>query len=204
MRKPLEINPESGKRLKQAIKHAKTTQSNLASATYTSQQTISKIINGAAPLTLDKAQIFAQFLNVRWQYLACQDAFMTDRDRFRTMVGITSDIQTACYTLIAALGYEIVSMKELDDGSHVSMHRPYKDIRIRSGAPEDEIISLVDVTPEVRIYQIKGPDGHIAEVEDQEFIRLWQDIESFVRFKCEAHFERPYLGRYSHRKDRGF
>lgn len=204
MRKAHEINPECGKRLKEAIKYAKITQTTLAEDVYMTQQTISKIINGKAPLTLDNAQRFANRLGVRWQYLVCQDGFMTNAHRHKEVISLTVDIKEACFALVSALGYEIISTEQQPDGSLAPMHRPYKDIRIRTDATEEEILSFARVTTPVRNYHIKSPDGRIGNIEGDDFTKLWQDIEDYVRFKCESHFKKHRIDRYSQRKDRGF
>lgn len=204
MKKAQPINPECGTRLKSAIKYAKITQNTLAEDTFVSQQTISKIVNGKAPLTLENAHLFAKRLGVRWQYLACQDGFMTDTERRKQIISLNVDIKEECFALISALGYEIIDMEEKSDGSRESMHRPYKDIRINVDASEDEILSIARVTTPVRVYRIKSPDGRIGEIEWDDFIKLWHDIEDYTRFKCETHFERYRFERYANRKDRGF
>ena len=54
-RPEIKINAESGKRLKMLLNQTGTTQIELAKKIHMSQQTISKIINGHANLTLDNA-----------------------------------------------------------------------------------------------------------------------------------------------------
>jgi len=204
VRKKSDIKDEQGKRLKAALQHAKMTQAELSEKCYISQQSISKIVNNKAPLTIENAHSFSQVLGVRYQYLLSMDGFMTEADRHRTLIDLTVQIKNECFSLVSALGYTIIDMEESDDGSRNSMHRPYKCIKVRDGASDDEILRTADVTPCVRIFKIKSPDGRIAQIEQDDYMKMWQNIEDYARFQCEKQFERYYLDRYKTRKDVGF
>ena len=204
MKRKNEIKDNQGLRLKTALKYAQMTQAELSQKSYISQQSISKIVNNKAPLTVENAHAFAQILGVRYQYLLSIDGFITEKEKWKTKIDLTVKIKSECFALVAALGYTIIDMEENEDGTLSSMHRPNKIISIRDNAPEDEILSIARVSPCVRVYKIKSPDGRIAQIEDTEFLRLWQNIEEYARFQCEKQFECNYLGRYNERKDAGF
>lgn len=204
MKRKTDIKSDQGIRLKTALKYAKMTQAELSNQCFISQQSISKIVNNKVPLTVENAHAFAEKLGVRYQYLLSIDGFMTENDKWKQRINLTVKIQSECLALVTALGYTIIDMEENEDGSFSSMHRPNKKITIRDNASDDEILRIADVSPCVRIYKIKSPDGRIAQIEDDEFLRIWQNIEDYARFQCEKHFERNYLDRYNNRKDAGF
>ena len=199
-----DIKDDQGLRLKAALKYAKMTQSELSKECYISQQSISKIANNKAPLTVENAHAFANILGVRYQYLLSIDGFMTEKEKWQKKINLTAKIKSECLALVTALGYTIIDMQENEDGTLSSMHRPNKIIHIRDNAPEDEILSIARMSPCVRVYKIKSPDGRIAQIEEDEFLRLWQNIEEYAQFQCEKQFECNYLGRYNKRKDAGF
>jgi len=112
VRKKSDIKDEQGKRLKAALQHAKMTQAELSEKCYISQQSISKIVNNKAPLTIENAHSFSQVLGVRYQYLLSMDGFMTEADRHRTLIDLTVQIKNECFSLVSALGYTIIDMEE--------------------------------------------------------------------------------------------
>lgn len=72
-----ELNKECGKRLKQCLKEQNISQKDLSVKSNYTQQYISSIIVGKRNLSLESARRFSRILNVREEYLLCEDNFKT-------------------------------------------------------------------------------------------------------------------------------
>lgn len=82
-RKPTEINPECGKRLKSLIESSDMTATELARRVHCSQQHISRIINGRCPLKPDFAALIAKEFpgtNVAWLLGVSNHQTMTEEN----------------------------------------------------------------------------------------------------------------------------
>lgn len=188
--KKQEIKPEQGKRLKLCLQYANQTQIQLAEKTFISQQTISKIINGKAPLSLDNAVRFSRALDVRLEYLLLEDDDMTILEKSGKWYTSWFDQRTACLSLISSLGFTVIDMQENADGTKESMHRRFKHVTINEDEHPDRILEIVGNEPPVRIFKIKTPKGGIAIFEQQEFENLLKDIQDYARFQCERPLRR--------------
>ena len=80
MKKDLDLNKKRGQRLKECREAARMTQENLAEITDYSVQTVSYIENGKRGMSKESAYTFAKYLNVRMEYLLCDDDFKTVED----------------------------------------------------------------------------------------------------------------------------
>lgn len=74
------INPVSGIRIKEQIRARHLKQCDLAKEINISQKHLSNIISGRKALTLENAQILAEKLGVRYEYLLGTDNFPTEED----------------------------------------------------------------------------------------------------------------------------
>ncbi len=109
-RKPVKINPKSGERLNQWLKHIKMTQLALAEKTGYSQQLISGIITGKKNLTFDAAKLISEKTQgkeivggvekVRPEWLMCLDDYMTHQEMIHSKETIIDNAIHAVDTLI--------------------------------------------------------------------------------------------------------
>lgn len=188
--KKQEIKPGQGKRLKDCIKYANTTQEKLADLIFTTPQTISKIANEKSPLSLDNAVRISRALKVRLEYLLLEDDYMTETEKIHEYTKQDLGRKNSCQSLIESLGYTVITMKENPDGSSESMHRPFKRLTINDNDSSEQIIQRAESSYPVRIFVLKAPDGRSVYVEQEEYMRIIQDIEDYAIMKCEKPFHR--------------
>lgn len=110
-----EINPKCAERLKEMCKMLNTTQTAISEKTYISQNTLSKIAQGKAPMTYNVAcAITQQYPSIRLEWLMGVDDFKSEHEK-----GINEFIQwgeentsrrNAVKTLALLSGYEIVDL----------------------------------------------------------------------------------------------
>jgi len=193
--KKQEIKPGQGKRLKECIKYANTTQEKLAELVFTTPQTISKIANERSPLSLDNAVRISRALKVRLEYLLLEDDYMTEAEKIHEYT--TQDIarKNGCHSLIESLGYSVITMRENPDGSSESMHRPFKRLTINDNDTPQQILQRAEMAYPVRIYALKAPDGRSVYIEQDEYMRIIQEIEDYAVMKCEKQFHQFERGR---------
>lgn len=75
MKSKTEINPECGLRLKEVLNQKKISQLELSKLSSFTPQYISYIIQGLRPMTVSAANAFAKALNIRQEYLLCEDNY---------------------------------------------------------------------------------------------------------------------------------
>lgn len=75
MKSKTEINPECGLRLKEVLNQKKISQLELSKLSNFTPQYISCIIRGLRPMTVSAANVFAKTLNIRQEYLMCEDNY---------------------------------------------------------------------------------------------------------------------------------
>ena len=75
MKSKTEINPECGLRLKEVLGQKKISQLELSKLSGFTPQYISYIIQGLRPMTVSAANAFSKALNIRQEYLLCEDNY---------------------------------------------------------------------------------------------------------------------------------
>ncbi len=75
MKSKTEINPECGLRLKEVLSQKKISQPELSKLSGFTPQYISYIIQGLRPMTVSAANAFSKALNIRQEYLLCEDTY---------------------------------------------------------------------------------------------------------------------------------
>lgn len=75
MKSKTEINPECGLRLKEVLSQKKISQLELSKLSGFTPQYISYIIQGFRPMTVSAANAFSKALNIRQEYLLCEDTY---------------------------------------------------------------------------------------------------------------------------------
>lgn len=183
---------EQGKRLERCLERANMKQCVLAEKAYYSSGYISELKRGAKGITSDNADRFAPILGVRREYLLLQDDYMTFEDMISGMIGKREEIDAASFGLLDALGYRFGDVMQQPDGSHKSMHRPYSRITINKQIDEyshddtdAEILEKAHDAPPVRYYVVTAPDGERFQVEQEDFMRIIDDISDFARFRIQ-------------------
>lgn len=101
------LKQEYGKRLKECITAVKMTQSQVAKESGFTQQYISNIIRGLKPMTVTAARTLSKVLNVREEYLLCEDNYRTDREIFTTSANLHQESRNITTKLLNMAGYKI-------------------------------------------------------------------------------------------------
>lgn len=104
-KKKSNINQEQGIRLSNARKRRNVTQEKLAELSNYSVQTISGIENGTRRMTLESANIFAEALVIRAEYLNGKDDFMEYSELYAYKQDKSYKEIDALETLINSFGY---------------------------------------------------------------------------------------------------
>lgn len=183
-----EIKPGQGKRLRECIRYANTTQEKLAEAIFTTPQTISKIVNEKCPLSNENAVRISRTLKVRLEYLLLEDDYMTSDELIHECSNQRYGRVNSCQSLIESLGYSFITLKENADGSKESMHRPIKKLVINDDDTPSQIIEKAAISYPVRVYIMEASDGRSVYVEQDEYFQLLRDIEDYTHMKCEKIF----------------
>lgn len=183
------IKPEQGKRLKNCLKRMGKTGIWLAENAFLSQQYISRIINGKAPLSAENVDRFSKLLNVRPEYLLLESDYMTEEDRITAICGNNIEIETACINLIELLGYKIIDTEKNSDGNYVSIHRDYKKINVLMDDTPERILHKVDNTPPIRVYIFKNPLGQKKYIEQDKLYQIIKSISDYANLQCETIFK---------------
>ncbi len=104
-KKKADINLKQGLRLSKVRKSRNITQERLAELSDYSVQTISGIENGSRRMTLESATIFSKVLNIRKEYLMCEDDFETVSKIFISKYKKDCKLRDAFHTLMTSCGY---------------------------------------------------------------------------------------------------
>ena len=91
MKSKAEINPECGLRLKEVLGQKKLSQLELSKLSGFTPQYISYIIQGLRPMTVSAANTFAKALNIRQEYLLCEDNY---KNKFSLAEGLKIQTKT--------------------------------------------------------------------------------------------------------------
>lgn len=132
------LNPNCGIRLRECREAAGMTQKQLADEIHTTYQSISNIERGERRLTVDNARAAAKVLNVRMEYLLCEDDIRTSLDSRLSFVKETKDLCIAL-NIIAVLTDGVTT----SDGDFIiKMSKDNKDSYIQCSY--EEISTLVE------------------------------------------------------------
>lgn len=111
-RKKIEINQKMSARLIELLDDCKTTQKSIAAKAGISENQISRIRKGTAPMSHAIATLIAnQYPPIRWQWLMGLDDYKTEEDKmvseFRQFKNENDNRQTAVRILAQLAGFEI-------------------------------------------------------------------------------------------------
>lgn len=94
------INPERGKRLKRLLKEENLSQGKLSEKIHISQQYISQVVTGKAPLTdhiaYDTAKLFPE-KNLLYKWLICEEEFESSLEKLYSELAKAGEEEAALY-----------------------------------------------------------------------------------------------------------
>jgi len=178
-----ELNSEQGKRLKSCIKEKQLTQTEFANITGYTKQYISNICVGKKNLSLESARTFSKILNVREEYLLCEDDIKTEKelekmwhDKFDLSDNLALHLlELAGYTLICDF---IENWKDLDlDNFSYTPHSPHDDITNHLPL---HLLKKVKYTTE-----IMAPNGKIFYCDTQDLSLLGYELIEYIHFRMK-------------------
>jgi transcriptional regulator with XRE-family HTH domain len=172
------INKKCGERVLEYRKKCHLTQAALAKLIFRSVQNISQIENGHLPLSLENAHRLGKILNVRPQYLLCEDNFASKagiyerhREQSRVENCISDAITENNYLAMAICGDEV-----LLEGNEIAEIEDYMDC-------EDILKPLYNIDR----YIIATPTDNYVECSEKEYKELIAEIFDYIGFRLK-HF----------------
>lgn len=195
---------ESGDRLRKCLLHAGMKQKDLVlemkrrhheydpDTNVISPAFVSDMVRGVKGIPAHHIDEIADILHVRREYLQLKSDYMTEDERIHDICSKRSEADSLCFSLLAALGYQIQDTELQPDGSYSSMHRPYCQITINKKIDDfsrddtdAEILEKAHAASPIRIYKITTPDGKRIQVKQTELQNIVKAIQSFARFQID-------------------
>ena len=161
-----EVNPKSANRLKQLYAEQNITQTWLSEKTGISQNTLSRIANGKAPLSHRIASYIVElFPDIRAEWLMGDDDFQTEMDKLKDSIGNLHNIYGLITQLIALHGY---TFEEVDLSN-------YSDF-------EKSIYGEIAV-------DLKNSKGKVHRISHKRWRRIIGEIDRFIEFEFFPFFK---------------
>lgn len=188
-----ELNPEHGKRLKECLSDKKMYQKELAQKSGYTNQYISYIVTGKKNMSMESAEIFANILEVRKEYLLCKDNFKTAAHKRKDTFEKIDEINDIALLLIKLYGgiSVIDSIVETDDGEKYRSENTAKII-----APENLLVGykleFCGIPKTVKNIKLRVElNGVQKEIPNDMLYYLQKDISEYIEFKCNK-FEKNF------------
>ena len=154
---------------------------------------VSDMVRGKKGIPARHIDDIADILHVRREYLQLKSDYMTENERIHDICSKRSEADSLCFSLLAALGYQIQDTELQPDGSYSSMHRPYCQITVNKKIDDfsrddtdAEILEKAHAASPIRIYKIITPDGKHIQVKQTELQNIVKAIQSFTCFQIES------------------
>lgn len=190
-----ELNPEQGKRLRECLKNKRMSQKELSEKSGYTPQHINNIIGGTRNMSQESAEIFANILEVRKEYLLCKDDFKNFNSIAKYVFNQLDNSNEAVVTLLGFAGLHITeSIIECESG----------DSFTAQGIPKI-CISQKDTLLNGETWEICGESqipksmnmcveisGIKKEIPQEILYSLYMDIIDYIRFKCNQ-FKEDYF-----------
>lgn len=170
-----EINPKSAERLKELCKRFNTTQTAISEKAYISQNTLSKIAQGKAPMTYTVASAIASnFPSVSVEWLMGNDDYMNFVEEgislISTVATESKERGKAVRTLIRLAGYEIGN---IDDTPNSSKEKKIESIKyyLEHGIPIRKNEQIIAHIPAEKFRLIELDIQELAELRIKSYLR---------------------------------
>ncbi|EXG86236.1 putative transcriptional regulator [Clostridium sp. ASBs410] len=180
------LNPEQGKRLNECLKDIRMAQKELAQKSGYTQQYISNIVVGKKNMSHESAEIFANILCVRKDYLLCQDDFKTDNAKRRCSFDYYDEYDKFVSSILNHFGISVIKsiVRTKEGKSFVMTDNPrvigYEDILVGK-----KIKISGEVQTPISINVCIEVGGIQKEIPINDLHRLIKDIMGYINFKCE-------------------
>lgn len=187
-----ELNIICGERLRKCIEEKNMKQKDVAAAAHFTEQYISNMVRGKCRLTTDAARTLSKVLDVRIEYLLCEDDYKTKFDESLAFMKNHGRITDCLFEILACKGYKIYH-----DNSTERRAKPYKVITLVSTEIENkqgnELKKLIErklyLKDEQINFAIEHPNGRIIRISSERFFNILDDIKNYIDYKMRFEFE---------------
>lgn len=185
------LNITCGKRLRKCIEEKNMKQKDVAAAAHFTEQHISNIVKGKCKLTTDTARALSKVLDVRMEYLLCEDNYKTDFEESLLSMKNHGEVTDCLCKILDCKGYSFYQ------DEYTENTKPYKVITIYSTevevTPKNELNKLIErklyLENEQTIFALKHPDGRVIRISSKHFFALLDDIKKYIDFKLQTEFD---------------
>ena len=146
-----------------------------------SEKQISYLENGTRTLSFEYANLIAQALQVRIEYLLLKDDFKTEDERISYICQSKDSRESMIEHLIELHGYS--SMLEKWDARTCHLQYP-PDIS------DDEALKRIHDTQPDPIISITAPSGAIRYLERREYFRIVKNIDDYIEMQLSFLFRK--------------
>lgn len=186
-----ELNIICGERLRKCIEEKNMKQKDAAAAAHFTEQYISNMVRGKCKLTTDAARTLSKVLDVRMEYLLCEDDYKTSFEESLTFMKKHGQITDCLCKILDCKGYSF------HQDEYTESEKPYKVITIDSTeieyTPENEFNKLIErklyLADEQTNFALKHPDGRIIRISSEHFFSLLDDIKKYIDYKLQMEFD---------------
>lgn len=182
-----ELNPEQGKRLRECLKDKRMSQKELSEKSGYTPQHINNIIGGSRNMSQESAEVFANILDARKEYLLCMDDFKSYDSISQFLCDKINREVAAGKSLMAECGIELMESVIVDENLNIMYISENPSLFLE----ENEVIENATVNNN----QPKIENGHVfIRLKMKEQIQmlpyaivrnLFDDITDYAEFKCE-------------------
>lgn len=193
-----ELNPEHGKRLSECLNDKKMSQKELAEKSGYTKQYISYIVTGKKNMSSDSAEIFANILEVRKEYLLCRDDFKNVRSITKYVCNQLDSSNDAIIALLNFAGLHITgAILECESGDTFTTESIPKICISEKDIPiNGETIEICGKPQTPKSTKIYVEVGKIRKEIPQEILYyLYEDIIDYIRFKCNNFKEKYFFAK---------
>ncbi len=190
------INLEQGNRLRECLKDKRMSQKELSEKSDYTPQHINNIINGKRNMSQDSAEIFANILEVRKEYLLCRDNFKTLNSATKYVCNQLDNSNDAIIALLNFVGIHIIgSIMECKSGDTFTLTSIPKicvSQKLFNGAVI-KICGELQIPKSIKIYT--EVNGIKKEIPQENLYNLYKDIINYTRFRCNEFKDKYFLSK---------
>lgn len=161
------LNIKRGKRLKACREAAGLTQEELSEKSNYSIQTISYIENGKRGLTTDSAYTFGKCLNIRMEYLLCDDDHKTTSDMYKYLKSFNRKERNI--------------QESIAENNYIFLDIPGKNEVVYHDSNIQNDVTIVNVEK----YVLYTPDNKFLTCTEEQYIDLIGEIDDFISMKLK-------------------
>lgn len=192
----IKLNSKQGDRLRECLRDKIMSQKELAEKSGYTPQHINNVISGTRNMSPQSAEVFANILEVRKEYLLCQDDYKTFNNIKEYVLKSLDTSNDAVVALLNLAGLHIAGSKiECENGdTFTTTNIPkicisHEDICRNGGTVE--ICGKRHTPKSMKIYV--EVDEIKKEIPQEILHYLYEDITDYIKFKCNKFKDKYFL-----------